>query len=165
MSMTHFATWILWSNQIGSLHQRCVLWTIPICYHTMRVTASLHGCHLKSACQFLLAWHYISHQSESNLGIVCLFFVCFTPPSLSPSTSRPSAANKMSWITTSLRATRTPCPKRDGGIAFLLTVNVQWPKRAAPTTPRWESILCWRKFGLQKHWNSVNLSKNVLNAF
>ncbi|KAL0179186.1 hypothetical protein M9458_024628, partial [Cirrhinus mrigala] len=49
-------------------------------------------------------------------------------------TSRPSAANKMSWITTSLRATRTPCPKKDGGIASSLTVSVQWPKRTTPTT-------------------------------
>lgn len=128
----------------------------------LALTASLHGCHLKyvvsPSMPFITSfWVKLGH---------CLpfffVFVCFIPPYLSPSTSRPSAANKMSWITTSLRATRTPCLKRDGGIASLLTVNAQWPNRAPPTTTRWEFISCWRKFGLQKHWNSANLSKKIL---
>ncbi len=55
MNMTFFVTWILWSNQIGQLNSALtsfacygsLSFSIPICFHTMRVTASLHGCHLK----------------------------------------------------------------------------------------------------------------------
>ncbi len=55
MNMTFFVTWILWSNQIGLLNSALtsfawygsLSFSIPICFHKIRVTTSLHGCHCK----------------------------------------------------------------------------------------------------------------------
>lgn len=51
---------------------------------------------------------------------------------------RPSATSRASWTTTSLRATRTLCPRRGGGTASWWTVSVPWPRTAVPTTARWD---------------------------
>lgn len=77
MNMTFFVTWILWSNQTGWLNSAhasfacdgSLSFSIPICFHTMRVIASLHGCQVSPSMAFITS-------GCVKLGHCLSFFLC-----------------------------------------------------------------------------------------
>ncbi len=171
MNMTFFVTWILWSNQIGLLNSALtsfawygsLSFSIPICFHKIRVTTSLHGCHLKCLVSPSMA---ITTSGCVKLGHCLSFFWSASRHLPCPSVRRDhQQQTKWAGSLHLWELQERPGLKSDGGIASLLTVNVQWPKQAVPTTPRYDFTSCWRKCGSQKHCNSVNLTKIVKHAF
>lgn len=80
MNMTFFVTWILWSNQIGQLNSALasfacngsLSFSIPICFHKIRVTASLHGCHFKCLVSASMA---VTTSGCVKLGHFLSFFL------------------------------------------------------------------------------------------